>query len=255
MINVTNLTYKATKEKTLLYNMSFEIKQGGFYGIIGNNGSGKTTLLRCLSKTLSVRDDTILLNKVDINLYSYRQLAKQIAVVPQHTDFLFDFSSHQIVMMGRVPYQKRLRSDSIEDLQIVQRAMEQTNTWHLRNTSVKVLSGGELQRIIIARALAQNTPCILLDEPVSNLDIKHQFEIMNLLLSINEKEKKTIIIVIHDLNLALKYTQYLLVLQQGKLIANDYTQNILTSQNIKNIFAINATIIDDNLPKQYIIFR
>jgi iron complex transport system ATP-binding protein len=254
MIEVKNLTYKANKQKVLLSDLSFEIEAGGFYGVIGNNGSGKTTLLRCLSKTLNVESNTIFLNHKDINTYSARRLAKQIAVVPQHTDFLFDFSAHQIVMMGRSPYQKRLRSDSEQDLQSVQRAMEQTSTWHLRDRSVKVLSGGELQRVIIARALAQDTPAILLDEPVSNLDIKHQFEIMNLLSTLNRQANKTIIIVIHDLNLALTYTNHLFVLDNGSLIANAPTKDILTGENISSIFSIKAAVIEDDDSKPYILF-
>ena len=254
MIEVRNLTYKASRDKILLSDLSFEIKAGGFYGIIGNNGSGKTTLLRCLSKTLEVNDGSVFLNDKDINLFLSRQLAKHIAVVPQHTDFFFDFSAHQIVMMGRSPYQKRLRSDSEQDLQSVQRAMEQTATWHLRNTSVKVLSGGELQRVIIARALAQDTPLILLDEPVSNMDIRHQFEIMNLLSTLNKQTNKTIIIVIHDMNLALTYTNHLLVLDKGRLTASAPTKDVLTAENISRIFSIKASIVRDDNSKPYILF-
>ncbi|MDR1006588.1 MAG: ABC transporter ATP-binding protein [Bacteroidales bacterium] len=255
MIEVKHLTYKTRNKKILLSDLNFEIKDGGFYGIIGNNGSGKTTLLRCLSNTLNIDGGSVFLNHKDITSYSIRQVAKQIAVVPQHTDFLFDFSAHQIVMMGRSPYQKRLCADSEQDLQIVEQSMRQTSTWHLRNTSVKVLSGGELQRVIIARALSQNTPLILLDEPVSNLDIKHQFEVMNLLSDINKEHKKTIIIVIHDLNLALKYTNHLLVIRDGCLIADKPTKEFLTSDNIKKVFNVNSSIIDNNQSQPYIIFQ
>ncbi|MDR1846808.1 MAG: ABC transporter ATP-binding protein [Bacteroidales bacterium] len=257
MIEVKHLTYKANRHKILLNDVSLCLEDGGFYGIIGNNGSGKTTLLRCMSGTLNTKSDgSITINGKDIASYSARQLAKQIAVVPQHTDILFDFSAHQIVMMGRFASQKRwLMADSEEDLAKVERAMRQTGTWDLRNTSVKVLSGGELQRIIIARALVQDTPFILLDEPISSLDIKHQQEIMNLLTQINRLEHRTIVVILHDLNLALAHTQHLFVLNGGSLVAKGDTKNILSPLNIRRFFGVDAQIITDESLKPHIIFN
>ena len=124
----------------------FTLKRGCFCGIIGNNGSGKTTLLRCLTRNHDVEKGMIRIAGKDICSYSFKDLAKQTAFVPQRTELMFDFSAHQIVLMGRQPYQKPLYSDSAEDLKTVEEAMKQTDTWHLRDANARNLSGGEFQR-------------------------------------------------------------------------------------------------------------
>lgn len=245
IIEVRNLSYKAG-EKTILSNISFSLKAGGFYIVLGRNGSGKTTLLKSLSKSIIIEDKKVFINNEDINNYSPKRLAKQLSIVPQHTEFLFDFSAFQIVMMGRMPYQKLLQTDSSKDFEIVKESMQNTNTWHLRNQSIKQLSGGELQRVIIARALTQKTPIILLDEPISNLDIKHQFEIMELLKKINNERQTTIFLILHDLNLAYKYGDEILIMEYGKLKLFGDKQDILNTQNIEDIFKVNANIVDNS---------
>lgn len=245
IIEVKNLSYKAG-EKTILSDISFSLKVGGFYIVLGRNGSGKTTLLKSLSKSIIIEDKKVFINNEDINSYSPKRLAKQLSIVPQHTEFLFDFSAFQIVMMGRMPYQKLLQTDSSKDFEIVKESMQSTNTWHLRNQSIKQLSGGELQRVIIARALTQKTPIILLDEPISNLDIKHQFEIMELLKKINNERQTTIFLILHDLNLAYKYGDEILIMESGKLKLFGDKQDILNTQNIEDIFKVNANIVDNS---------
>ncbi|MDD4544424.1 MAG: ABC transporter ATP-binding protein [Bacteroidales bacterium] len=245
IIEVKNLSYKAG-EKTILSDINFSLKAGGFYIVLGRNGSGKTTLLKSLSKSIIIEDKKVFINNEDINNYSPKRLAKQLSIVPQHTEFLFDFSAFQIVMMGRMPYQKLLQTDSSKDFEIVKESMQSTNTWHLRNQSIKQLSGGELQRVIIARALTQKTPIILLDEPISNLDIKHQFEIMELLKKINNERQTTIFLILHDLNLAYKYGDEILIMEYGKLKLFGDKQDILNTQNIEDIFKVNANIVDNS---------
>lgn len=245
IIEVKNLSYKAG-EKTILSDINFSLKAGGFYIVLGRNGSGKTTLLKSLSKSIIIEDKKVFINNEDINNYSPKRLAKQLSIVPQHTEFLFDFSAFQIVMMGRMPYQKLLQTDSSKDFEIVKESMQSTNTWHLRNQSIKQLSGGELQRVIIARALTQKTPIILLDEPISNLDIKHQFEIMELLKKINNERQTTIFLILHDLNLAYKYGNEILIMESGKLKLFGDKQDILNTQNIEDIFKVNANIVDNS---------
>ncbi|MDD2288247.1 MAG: ABC transporter ATP-binding protein [Bacteroidales bacterium] len=245
IIEVKNLSYKAG-EKTILSDINFSLKAGGFYIVLGRNGSGKTTLLKSLSKSIIIEDKKVFINNEDINNYSPKRLAKQLSIVPQHTEFLFDFSAFQIVMMGRMPYQKLLQTDSSKDFEIVKESMQSTNTWHLRNQSIKQLSGGELQRVIIARALTQKTPIILLDEPISNLDIKHQFEIMELLKKINNERQTTIFLILHDLNLAYKYGDEILIMESGKLKLFGDKQDILNTQNIEDIFKVNANIVDNS---------
>ena len=244
ILEVNNISY-SVREKNIIEDISFSLEKGGFYSVIGTNGSGKTTLLRCIANSIETTKGNIKINNKPINKYTPKFLAHQISVVSQHTEFLFDFSSFQVVMMGRMPYQKLLQTDSLEDLNIVEQCMKKTNTWHLKDRSIKQLSGGELQRVMIARALAQQTPIILLDEPVSSLDIRHQFDIMELLKQINKENNTTIFIILHDLSLALKYSDMVISLKDGHLIHFGKTKDILTKENIENLFEIKADILDN----------
>ncbi len=244
ILEVNNVSY-SVREKNIIEDISFTIEKGGFYSVIGTNGSGKTTLLRCISNSIQPTKGSVKVNNKLINKYTPKLLAHKISVVSQHSEFLFDFSSFQVVMMGRMAYQKLLQTDSEQDMTIVEQCMKKTNTWHLKDRSVKQLSGGELQRVMIARALAQQTPIILLDEPVSSLDIHHQFEIMELLTKINKENNTTIFIILHDLTLALKYSDQILALKDGRLIYFGKTKEILTQENIQELFNVRADIIDN----------
>ncbi|HHT03494.1 MAG TPA: ABC transporter ATP-binding protein [Bacteroidales bacterium] len=244
ILEVNNVSY-SVREKNIIEDISFTLEKGGFYSVIGTNGSGKTTLLRCISNSIQPTKGSVKVNNKLINKYTPKLLAHKISVVSQHSEFLFDFSSFQVVMMGRMAYQKLLQTDSEQDMTIVEQCMKKTNTWHLKDRSVKQLSGGELQRVMIARALAQQTPIILLDEPVSSLDIHHQFEIMELLTKINKENNTTIFIILHDLTLALKYSDQILALKDGRLIYFGKTKEILTQENIQELFNVRADIIDN----------
>lgn len=247
ILEAKNVSYFVRGEK-IIEDINFSLQRGGFYCVIGTNGSGKTTLLKSISNNLELSSGTVTVNGKSIKKYYPKQLAKEISIVWQHNEFMFDFSAFQVVMMGRMPYQKLLQADSEKDFEIVRLSMEKTNTWHLRNRSVKQLSGGELQRIMIARSLAQESPIMLLDEPVSSLDIKHQFDIMELLRKINEENKTTIFIILHNLSLALKYSDRILTLQDGRLIHFGKTRDIINKENIKTLFNVDAEIIDkDNI--------
>jgi len=246
IIEVKNLSYKAG-EKTILSDINFSLKAGGFYIVLGRNGSGKTTLLKSLSKSIIIEDKKVFINNEDINNYSPKRLAKQLSIVPQHTEFLFDFSAFQIVMMGRMPYQKLLQTDSSKDFEIVKESMQSTNTWHLRNQSIKQLSGGELQRVIIARALTQKTPIILLDEPISNLDIKHQFEIMELLKKINNERQTTIFLILHDLNLASRYAHNIIAIKDGEVFGQGTPENIISCDLVRSVFGMECQVSKDPL--------
>ncbi len=245
IISTKNITYKV-KDKTILSDINLSIPQGSFTSIVGMNGSGKTTLLNLIANIIKATNGEILIKNKDINSYSVRELAQNVSYVFQNNEVDFDFSALQIVMMGRTPYQKLLSTETPQDYSICQKAMQETNTWHLRNRLINSLSGGERQRVFIARSLAQNTDIILLDEPVANLDLKHQIEIMKLLKDIQTKENTTILIVLHDLSLALKYSDYVLALKEGQMRLFDTASKVLNKQNINSLFEINAEIIQDN---------
>ncbi len=242
MIRVNELTYKSGKTH-ILKNLSLQLNRGGFYALMGANGSGKTTLLRCLSGMLEVERNRVFINQKDICELSAKKLAKLISIVPQRQNIEFDFTAHEIVLMGRNPYQRRLQNESDEDMTVVKAAMESTHTWELRRRLMNTLSGGEFQRVIIARAIAQQTPVILLDEPLSNLDIAHQYEILELLTSLNQTKNMTILLILHDLNMALQYCNKLILLKEGEVVFSGNTSEGFNKEMIKKVFNVRTSFI------------
>lgn len=239
MIEVQHINCSYGK-KEILHDMSFCIAEGSFTSILGANGCGKTTLLRCIAGLLPPQSGTVAIDGKPVGDYSTRQRAQLVSLVQQHPQTDIEFSAFETVLMGRNPYQRHLQNESQEDWDIVEQAMKQTNTWHLRFSLPGQMSGGELQRVMIARALAQQTPILLLDEPTSNLDIAHQFEIMELLSEINRNEHKTILIVVHDLNLALRYSPEALLLHDRSLLYQGSTTDALTPDRILTAFGVKA---------------
>lgn len=243
MIEVNHISYSYDR-KEILRDLTFSVAEGSFTAILGANGCGKTTLLRIVSGLLPSQHGSVIIDGTPVDQYTARQRAQKIAIVKQHSQTDIDFSAFETVLMGRNPYQRHLQNESQEDWDIVERALRQTNTWHLRLALPSQMSGGELQRVMIARALAQQTPLLLLDEPTSNLDIAHQFEIMELLTEINRKEGKTILIVVHDLNLALRYCPQALLLHDHSLLFHGATSEALTPERIHTAFGVNARNTD-----------
>jgi iron complex transport system ATP-binding protein len=225
-----------------LDNVAFSVREGEFVGIIGPNGSGKTTALRAISRTLKPRVGTVFLDDTSIYDMENREVAKNVAVVPQETIATFDFTALDIVLMGRTPYIDRFRQESREDLAIVKRIMELTNTWHFALRLVNELSGGEKQRIIIARALTQEPQILLLDEPTSHLDISNQLEIMDLIKHLCETKKLLIVAVFHDFNLAARYCDSIILLNDGKIAAVGKSDETLTSENIRKVFSVDTIV-------------
>ena len=234
-------------KKDILHDINLEIEEGSFYAIMGANGCGKTTLLRCIANLIKPTHGTVTIQDRNVNDYSARELAQTLSLVRQHPQTDFEFSAFETVLMGRNPYQRRLQNESQADWDIVEQCMKQTNTWHLRFALSSEMSGGELQRVMMARALAQQTPIMLLDEPISNLDIEHQLEIMELLRNINRTQHKTILVVIHDLNLALHYCSQLLLLDNHSVCYQGPIAKGLTKENILKVFHVNADVSDNQI--------
>jgi len=231
--------YGSTK---ILEGVNLKVKDGDFVGILGPNGSGKTTLLKSISRTLKPYKGSVLLEGKDIYSLKQMELAKQMAVVPQDNAVSFNFTALEVVMMGRSPHLARFEMESQKDMQIARKVMELTNTWHLAERSVNELSGGERQRVIIARSLAQKPKVLLLDEPLTYLDIINQLEIMDLIKSLCVKEGLIVMAVVHDLNLAARYCNNALLLQKGKVFAAGPIKDVLTSENIKSVFKVEAMV-------------
>lgn len=216
--------------------------------VMGPNGCGKTTMLRCIGGLLEPTAGAVTLDGKPVRDYAARELAQRVAFVRQHPQTDFEFSAFETVLMGRNPYQRRLQNESQEDWDIVERCMRQTGTWELRFAKPAQMSGGEMQRVMIARALAQQTPMLLMDEPVSNLDIAHQIDIMRRL---REATDKTTLIVIHDLNLALQFCDDLLLLHDGHCLYHGPISEGLTTANIKTVYGVDARIVDNRIVFDY----
>jgi len=226
----------------VLKDVGFAVKSGQFLGILGPNGSGKTTLLRSISRVLKPQKGTILIG--DENVYKMKtvDVAKQMAVVPQSTPVSFDFTALEVVLMGRNPHMARFKMEGKKDLDIAKNSMQLTRTWEFADRPVNELSGGESQRVIIARALAQEPQILLLDEPTTHLDISNQLEIMDLIKHLCETKKLLIVAVFHDFNLAARYCDSIILLNDGKIVAVGKLNDTLTSENVKKVFDVDTIV-------------
>lgn len=224
--------------------LDLEAGRGAFVGFLGPNGSGKTTLVKLLSKVLEADSGTIELMGEPIRKWNPRRLAQQVAVVPQSTHVAFPFSALEVVLMGRAPHLGGLAFESDDDMEIAAKAMKQTDTWELRHRSMQQLSGGEAQRVIVARALAQKPQILLLDEPTLHLDIKHQIALMDLLLRLNREEGLTVLTVSHDLNLIARYADRMVLLKNGSIYADGTPGEVLTVENVREVYEARVEIID-----------
>ncbi|NLN77584.1 MAG: ABC transporter ATP-binding protein [Armatimonadetes bacterium] len=220
----------------VLFGVSFDLKPSEFAGIIGPNGCGKTTLLRSMTRVLAPLSGTVTLDGSNIYDISSRDFARRVAVVPQDTLAAFDFTVLEIVLMGRSPWLGRFALEARRDIDLAIDALERTGTQHLKGRKINELSGGERQRVMIARALAQQPEVLLLDEPTSHLDISFQFEIMDLIKTLNRERKMTVLAVLHDLNLAGQYCDRLLMIGQGRVQADGSAEDVITSDNIRKVY-------------------
>ncbi|MFA5523109.1 MAG: ABC transporter ATP-binding protein [Tissierellales bacterium] len=250
---IENLTFKYDIDEVLKC-IDVEIPRGSFVSILGPNGSGKTTLLKNICNILKPDNGKIFINNRNVNSIKYKELARIIAVVHQSSDIQFDFSVFDIVLMGRFPYVGRFKSESKKDIDIAKEAMMNTGIWELRDKGINEISGGERQRVMIARALAQEPEILILDEPISNLDIKYQIGILELCKKLNKEKSLTILMTLHDINLAGRYSDYLILLDKGEVNIMDTPEKVLTQENISNVYDIKVDILKRNGDKTpYII--
>ncbi len=238
-VNGVECRYGSAK---ILSGVNLEVKPGDFVGVLGPNGSGKTTLLKSISRVLKPHVGAILIDKDDIYNLKPVDVAKKMAVVPQDSTVGFNFSVMDVVLMGRNPHLGRFQMESPKDVEIAKNALKLTNSLHLINRQINELSGGERQRVIIARALAQEPQILLLDEPISHLDIVNQLELMDLVKRLCDKKQLAVLAVIHDLNMAARYCTSILMLKGGEVFAYGEVDKVLTSQNIRSVFDVDAIV-------------
>lgn len=215
-------------------------------GIVGANGCGKTTLLKNISGYLKPLRGCVTIAQKDVQKMSIRERAQNIGFVPQENPHDFAFTCYDLVMMGRTPYLKRFQKEGAADQSIVQEAMELTHTWQLKDRLATELSGGERQRVYIARALSQKPKLLLLDEPVSHLDIKYQVEILTLLKNLAQNGI-LVLAVLHDINLASQFCEELIIMKEGSILSRGKPQDILSPKNIRTAFSVNVAVIPNLL--------
>jgi len=222
--------------------VTVRLADGALAGILGPNGSGKTTLLRLLSGTRHPTAGRVRLGDRPLDQLSRREVARQIAVVPQETELAFEYRAIEIVLMGRHPHLGMFTVEGPDDIRIAQEALAATGTSQLADRMFHELSGGEKQRVVIAAALAQSANLLLLDEPTASLDLGYQLEIASLLRKLNQERGVTMAISTHDLNMAASICRELILMRDGRVLAAGPTEAVLTPDNVKRLYDVEADV-------------
>lgn len=230
------------KDRPVIRGVSLRLAPGRFYGLIGPNGCGKSTLIDLMVGHLRPDAGTIRFAGSELAAYSRKALARQLALVPQNFYINFPFTVQEVVMMGRYPHMARFARPSAADAQIVAAVMATTGITDFAGRSIARLSGGERQRVVAARALAQDTPVLIMDEPTSNLDINHSLALLALVKDSVAKQGKTAVAVLQDLNLAALFSDELVLMKAGRIMAVGPVAEVLTSANIRAVFEVDARV-------------
>jgi iron complex transport system ATP-binding protein len=225
----------------ILDDVSLSVSAGEIVGLVGPNGAGKTTLIRTINGVLTPDAGTVTVDGVDVHTLSAREVGRRIATVPQDTSVAFDFPVENVVEMGRTPYHQRLGHNG-DDGSAVERALERTDTASLRDRPISELSGGQRQRVMLAQALAQETPALLLDEPTASLDIKHQVAMFELLRTLVTEEDTAILTAIHDLDMAARYCDRLVLLADRTVQAIGSPRTVLTDDRLADAFGVRTAV-------------
>ena len=242
IIEVKNLSFGYTLQSTILKDLSIEVMPGAFLAIAGPNGAGKTTFLNLLCGLLRPKAGSIKIDATHIESYSVKELAQKVAVVRQEFVPVFDFCVAEMVSMARAPYLSAFGFETKADRKIVAEALEMTDTARFASRPLGQLSGGERQRVFIARALAQNSPILLLDEPTSFLDLKHQVGIYDLLKRMQLENGKTIVAVTHDINLAAQYCDETLLLGADSGYQYGLAKDVFSQEQIERVFGVRTFV-------------
>ena len=235
----------AYDKRVIAENLSVEIPDGSFTVIIGPNACGKSTLLRALSRLLKPSTGTVLLDGKDVHAQPTRTVARTLGLLPQSSTAPDGITVAELVARGRYPHQSILRRWSSDDEQVVTESMEATGVADLAERAVDELSGGQRQRVWLAMALAQQTPLLLLDEPTTYLDIAHQIEVLDLCAELHERQGRTLVAVLHDLNHAARYATHLIAMRSGKVARSGQPSEVLTAELVEDVFGLPCRVIDD----------
>ena len=231
-------------DKPVVQNLSLRVKKGQVVSIIGPNASGKSTILKSIAGIIKPVSGKIFIEEKDISKMDSKKLAQKVSILLQQNKNPDDMSIEELVYFGRYPHKKWFEGFEASDKKIIEEAMKLTNTFALRDKTLETLSGGERQRAWIAMALAQEPDILLFDEPTTYLDLAHQIEFLELVNRLNKETGVTVVLVLHDLNQAARYGNYLFAMKEGKIFAQGSPEEVLNPQNILSIYNIEAKIFN-----------
>lgn len=243
-LNASALTL-AYEDQAVVSNLDLHIKAGHITAIVGANGCGKSTLLRALARLIRPRSGSVLLDGIDVRSRPSKEVARILGLLPQSPLAPEGIAVADLVGRGRHPHQRRLAPWSARDYEVVAEALRVTETTDLADRAVDELSGGQRQRVWIAMALAQETDILLLDEPTTFLDVAHQIEVLDLLTDLNVRNGTTIVMVLHDLNLAARYADQLVAVHDGMIYANGTPSDVVTVEFVRDVFGLDSRVITD----------
>lgn len=243
MLVVDDLTLAYAKRQPVVKQVSFVVPAGQFVAVLGPNGSGKSTLLRALCRLHPPLDGSISYGDRNLSNWKQKELAQQLAFVRQSSAAAFDFTVEQLVLFGRMPYLSRFQAETAHDYAVMERYLRLTGLWEMRHRGLHSLSGGELQRAFVCQALVQEPRVLLLDEPTNHLDINYQLELLDLVSQLNQEQSISVIAVLHDLNLAALYAERLLILKEGRLLADGSPQEVLQPQIVEQTYGCAVSVL------------
>lgn len=243
MISASGLEF-AFGDRTVLNSVDFDAPPGQVLGLVGPNGSGKTTLLRTLYGSLQARRGTVLIDGDALTSLSAREIARRAAVVVQEAPADLPLLVSDMVLLGRTPHRSGFGRSGPNDEQVAAAALAQVGALQLAGEAFDSLSGGERQRVLIARALAQQATHLLLDEPTNHLDVRYQHEVLDLVRSLAVGDGRTVIVVLHDLNLAARYCDRILLLDSGRVVARGTPDEVLAPAHLEPVYGVNVRRLD-----------
>ncbi|WP_242318898.1 ABC transporter ATP-binding protein [Bacillus cereus group sp. BfR-BA-01349] len=252
-MEIKNVTFSYDNVTNRLKSVSSEIEIGKITTIIGPNGCGKSTLLSVMSRNHAPSSGEVILDGKAISEYKPKEFARKLAVVHQQNEASADITVEKLISFGRMPYKNIFSPQTDEDREAIERALVCTNLQSKRDKPIYALSGGERQRVWIAMTLAQNTPMLFLDEPTTYLDIYYQLEILELVKELNEVHGLTIVMVLHDINQAIRYSDHIIVMKDGEIITKGNPNDVITEEMVKAIYGVDVIVKQDEDTGLYMV--